>query len=568
MDFFKSLFSDSRIYFGNKFIFFFLLIFISAILDFFAVVSLLPVIELLFPDTLSQNQNISNFLDNYLNFLNLENNVPLLILLIILIVLSTRIIEYFSLIFTFRISQNIKYKLQTDFIDKLNKCYLSYFINIRDGEIINLYNREILFVAEVYRLFFIILSRILIFIILVPFLFINEFTLTSITSILIISTILIMRKFYKMVEKTATKVINFQKEVSASFTFFIKNIFSIKKSIYETKNSEVIKDQTKNLLGHQLKQINYNLIISSFVEPFFIIFLIISFYLIFKLNNNIPAEFLINMGFLIRFGRHFLSIQSFYLKIINWKRYVISKKFHDDLISEFSYEESTNNKKKIENIENIKIQNLSINYNDEKIIQNFNLTLKNNFFIKIYGDNGSGKTTLARSMLGLIKLNEGQIKYNDIKLNEIDKFSISQKITILDKNPLIIEGSILDNITIGSDNKDIDKKELLNLISLLNLEKLFNENNLQKKIIEENGKNLSQGQIQKISLLRSLMNKYEILIIDEGTSNIDKNDEKKIIDHLFNLYKNKKLNIIFISHSSAYDNMFNQKIILRNEKYD
>ena len=84
------------------------------------------------------------------------------------------------------------------------------------------------------------------------------------------------------------------------------------------------------------------------------------------------------------------------------------KKFHDDLISEFSYEEN-NNKNKIENIENIKIQNLSINYNDEKIIQNFNLTLKNNFFIKIYGDNGSGKTTLARSMLGLIKLNEGQI---------------------------------------------------------------------------------------------------------------------------------------------------------------
>jgi ABC-type bacteriocin/lantibiotic exporter with double-glycine peptidase domain len=274
------------------------------------------------------------------------------------------------------------------------------------------------------------------------------------------------------------------------------------------------------------------------------------------------------MGFLIRFGRHFLSIQSFYLKIINWKRYVISKKFHDDLISEFSYEESTNNKKKIENIENIEIQNLSISYNNEKIIQNFNLSLKNNFFIKIYGDNGSGKTTLARSMLGLIKLNEGQIKYNDIKLNEIDKISISQKITILDKNPLIIEGSILDNIKISSDNKDIDKKELLNLISLLNLEKLFNENNLQKKIIEENGKNLSQGQIQKISLLRSLMNKYEILIIDEGTSNIDINDEKKIIDHLFNLYKNKKLNIIFISHSSTYDNMFNQKIILRNEKYD
>ena len=132
----------------------------------------------------------------------------------------------------------------------------------------------------------------------------------------------------------------------------------------------------------------------------------------------------------------------------------------------------------------------------------------------------------------------------------------------------LVDESLDQELAISQKQEFEDKKELLNLISLLNLEKLFNENNLQKKIIEENGKNLSQGQIQKISLLRSLMNKYEILIIDEGTSNIDKNDEKKIIDHLFNLYKNKKLNIIFISHSSAYDNMFNQKIILRNEKYD
>ena len=112
-------------------------------------------------------------------------------------------------------------------------------------------------------------------------------------------------------------------------------------------------------------------------------------------------------------------------------------------------------------------------------------------------------------MLGLIKLNEGQIKYNDMKLNEIDKFSINQKITILDKNPLIIGGSILDNITINSDNKDIDKKELLNLISLLNLEKLFNENNLQKNHRGKWKKFITRTNT-KISLLRSLMNKYEI----------------------------------------------------------
>ena len=80
--------------------------------------------------------------------------------------------------------------------------------------------------------------------------------------------------------------------------------------------------------------------------------------------------------------------------------------------------------------------------------------------------------------------------------------------------------------------------------------------------IEENGKNLSQGQQQKISIIRSIINKYEIIIIDEGTSNIDEKDEKKIIEYLYNSYKNNLQNTIFISHKSNYDEIFKQKINL------
>ncbi len=562
MEFYKSLLSEIRYHFGNKIFIFFSIIFFSALLDLFAVISFLPIIEVLFPGTVIQNDNLTQFLNTYLEFFNLNDSIPVLVLLIITIFLITRLLEYLSLFFTFKMSQNVKLKLQKKFIDDLNNCFLSYFINIRAGELINLYSREIWFVGEVYRLFFIIVARILIFLIILPFLIYNEFLLTVVTSLSILITVLMMRKFYNIVERTGSRVIEFHKKVSSSFTFFISNIFSIKKSLFEKKNSEIIIKQTEKLLDNQIKQTNYNLLMSSFVEPFYLIFLICAFFIVFKINNYIPAEFLINMGFLLRFARHFLSIQSFYMKILNWKRYVISKNFHDNLLKEYS---SIKKDKKIrftDKINNIDVKDLCIKFEDKEIIKNFNLNISCPFFIKISGDNGSGKTSLSRSLLGLIEIDNGKITYNNKDVNMIDKTDLSKKITILDKNPLIIKGSLLDNIALGLEKEMYDKKKILSLVSQLNLNNIFNDKNIDLENIEENGKNLSQGQQQKISVIRSMINEFEIIIIDEGTSNIDEKDEKKIIDYLFNSYNNNEKSTIFISHKSKYDEIFKQKINL------
>ena len=562
MEFYKPLLSGIRYHFGNKIFIFFSIIFFSALLDLFAVISFLPIIEILFPGTVIQNDNLTQFINTYLEFFNLNDSVPVLVLLIITIFLITRLLEYLSLFFTFKMSQKVKLKLQKKFIDDLNNCFLSYFINIRAGELINLYSREIWYAGEVYRLFFIIVARILIFLIILPFLIYNEFLLTVVTSLSILITVLMMRKFYNIVERTGSRVIEFHKKVSSSFTFFISNIFSIKKSLFEKKNSEIIIKQTEKLLDNQIKQTNYNLLMSSFVEPFYLIFLISVFFIVFKINNYIPAEFLINMGFLLRFARHFLSIQSFYMKILNWKRYVISKNFHDNLLKEYS---SIKKDKKIrftDKINNINVKDLCIKFEDKEIIKNFNLNISCPFFIKISGDNGSGKTSLSRSLLGLIEIDNGKITYNNKDVNMIEKTDLSKKVTILDKNPLIIKGSLLDNIALGLEKEMYDKKKILSLVSQLNLNNIFNDKNIDLENIEENGKNLSQGQQQKISVIRSMINEFEIIIIDEGTSNIDEKDEKKIIDYLFNSYNNNEKSTIFISHKSKYDEIFKQKINL------
>tara|TARA_Y100000389_G_C17470722_1_gene530460 strand:- start:8211 stop:9893 length:1683 start_codon:yes stop_codon:yes gene_type:complete len=560
MNFLIELFNYTKIHFEKKFFIIFTLILVSALLDFFAVISFIPIINILFPDVISGSEKILEFYLRIFDLLNIDYNAISLSFLIILIYFLVKLIEFFSEYHSLLITQNVKYKLQKEFLFKLKKSFLSYFVNIRIGEITNLYNREIHFVAESYRLLLIIIARLIIFFFLLIFLLINEALLTFSTLILILLLILSMKKFYSIIENNATDVINEQKKVSSSFTFFINNIFTIKNTLYEDNQINEIKNQTKNWIKYLIQNIRYKLIINSFIEPIFIIIVIFGIFIIFQIQSEITTNYLLNIGILLRFARHFLSIQNSYIKIINWKRYIESKKFHDNLLKDF-FENQTNHKENISEISEIFIENLSVSYENKTIIKNFNIKLKAPFCLKLDGKNGSGKTTLVRAIMGLIKFDTGNIKFNKSDIIQLDKKTLFNKISILDKNPLIIKGSFLDNIKFNP--KSIPKKkEIIKFIKLFDLSDIFNENNLEDKIIEEEGKNLSQGQMQKISVIRSLVNQYEVLILDEGLSNIDENNEKKIMKYLIQLYNEKKVNLIFISHKTNFDDYFKQKVSL------
>ena len=91
---------------------------------------------------------------------------------------------------------------------------------------------------------------------------INETLLTFSTLILTFLLILIMKKFYNIIENNANDLINEQQKVSSSFTFFINNIFSIRNTIYQDSHINEIKDQTKNWIKYLIKNIRYKLIVS------------------------------------------------------------------------------------------------------------------------------------------------------------------------------------------------------------------------------------------------------------------------------------------------------------------
>ncbi len=192
----------------------------------------------------------------------------------------------------------------------------------------------------------------------------------------------------------------------------------------------------------------------------------------------------------------------------------------------------------------IEFKNISFFYEDKKIIDEVCLNIKKNSTVLIYGKSGSGKSTICDLISGHLKPTKGCILVDSIE-NELHLIkNLQEYIGYVGQEPLILNENFYKNISL-QDNYEKNKIEAIGKIARLD-EFINSKTNKYNEIISENGKNLSGGQKQRISIARALYLDPEILIIDEGTSNIDLLTEKEIYELI---YKNFKLKTkIIITH--------------------
>ena len=214
----------------------------------------------------------------------------------------------------------------------------------------------------------------------------------------------------------------------------------------------------------------------------------------------------------------------------------------------------------------IKIQNLSFNYNDNSDLFNaLNLKIKKNKLNFLFGKSGSGKTTLINLISCLIKPQKGEMFVNDI-----DVFSADQKtqdnwissIGYISQDSVLASATILENITLFE--KNFDKHLLDKSLMLSNLENFVKRNpdGLAYQV-GESGDKLSGGQKQRINIARALYHSPSLLICDEITSSLDIKNTNEIMNEINKIKEN--LTVIFITHDEKLKSYADNIINLNNE---
>ncbi|MBR1414194.1 MAG: metal ABC transporter ATP-binding protein [Bacilli bacterium] len=201
----------------------------------------------------------------------------------------------------------------------------------------------------------------------------------------------------------------------------------------------------------------------------------------------------------------------------------------------------------------IELNNLSLGYNNNIVIDNINLNIEDGDFLCIVGPNGSGKSTLIKGILGLIKPIKGKIIYNDLKPNFIGYMPQETKVnsnfpaTVFE---IVLSGT-LNRLGLKSFYTKKEKQIALSNLKILGIESLKNKS----------FGDLSGGQRQKVLLARSLCATSKLLILDEPSNNLDSKSKKELYKIILDLNNNYKITIIMITHDLDHNNLIGNKIL-------
>ena len=203
--------------------------------------------------------------------------------------------------------------------------------------------------------------------------------------------------------------------------------------------------------------------------------------------------------------------------------------------------------RKIEFNNQIMLQDIWYSYPNAKedTIKGINVTIDYNDCIGIVGKTGSGKSTLVKILLGLLEIKKGKMLVDGKKFTEHNLPSWYKKIAFVSQRTFISSGDLIENIAFGEEKSEIDKDKIDKIINLPWLKTFIN--NLPKGIntrLEEEGLNLSGGQIQRIAIARAIYKEASIIVFDEATNSLDLQTEKLVLETIENLGYNKTLIII------------------------
>lgn len=227
--------------------------------------------------------------------------------------------------------------------------------------------------------------------------------------------------------------------------------------------------------------------------------------------------------------------------------------FIDELMNFFNLkEEESIGTKKIDHINNIKIEHLFYRYNEnqEYVLKDINLEIKFGETVVIVGKNGSGKTTLIKILMGFYDDYEGEIFVNDINLRNIDKKFFLKNIGTLFQDFVKYEATFRENIAYGNLEDLYNDTKLFGIAKKFGLEQLIQNSNrkleCQLGYWFDSGKQISIGQWQKVALARAFTKDADIYILDEPNAALDAISEYEL-SVLYNDILEQKIGII-IAH--------------------
>ncbi|MDB4131528.1 ABC transporter ATP-binding protein [Flavobacteriaceae bacterium] len=210
----------------------------------------------------------------------------------------------------------------------------------------------------------------------------------------------------------------------------------------------------------------------------------------------------------------------------------------------------------------LKINRLTVSYENQKILNDISFDLYKGETLGIVGESGSGKSTIAKSILGLIKIDDGEVFFKNKNIKQIPNSVFRKKIQLIFQDPY---SSLNSEMSIGNSiiepmisHQVFNSKNEMKFRAL----ELLNQVGLSESDYNKFPNQFSGGQRQRIVIARVLALNPEIIICDESVSALDVSIQAQILNLLSDLKEKYHFTFIFISHDISVIKYFTDRLII------
>ena len=189
----------------------------------------------------------------------------------------------------------------------------------------------------------------------------------------------------------------------------------------------------------------------------------------------------------------------------------------------------------------LEFKNVSFSYDVKEVLKNISFSIKEASFFVLLGLNGAGKSTIFSLTTRLLKLQKGEIYINNFPIK--DYSNALKDIGIVFQEPTLdLDLTVEQNLYYYGALKGLDFKETLKSIED-EIIKLELQNVLNTQVRKLNG-----GHRRRVEILRALINKPKLLLLDEATVGLDLKSRFDILDYVKELVKTKNISVLWITH--------------------
>ncbi len=202
----------------------------------------------------------------------------------------------------------------------------------------------------------------------------------------------------------------------------------------------------------------------------------------------------------------------------------------------------------------VELKEVSLSFDEQRILDDFSLILKQGETVGLTGPSGSGKSTVLRLIVDLMSPDSGDIIVGGKDVASWDARELRKSIVLVPQEASMFPGTVRDNLLWGANIHGLN-------ITDIELSRALEEVNLDKAMLDKVAANLSGGEKQRVAIARALLLKPRALLLDEPTSALDEDSTLAVENTVNSIIQERGIGVLIVTHNRTQAERFTSRIV-------